>query len=169
MTLKVLVADDHLVNRLMLQTLFENLGCSVVTVTNGRDALDLDQAFDLICVDRHMPLMGGEELAGRLGPDAFVVACTSHPADLAGAFKMVIEKPIDSHAIAAVVVAARTWRLTKCLASLSAVEILRERHRICALARAHPQVGASMTEAVHMAAVAAARTWRVGASQGRPL
>lgn len=169
MTLKVLVADDHAINRLLLRTLFESFGCVVTAVANGWEALRIDDDFDLICVDRHMPDMGGEELAGRLGPAAFIVACTSHPANLAGAFKMVVEKPIDCHAIAAVVAAARTWRLTKCLATWSPADILRERRRICALAAAHPQVETSMTDAVHMAAVAAARSWTTATAQVRAL
>lgn len=157
--LKVLVADDHPVNCLLLRTLFENFGCVVTTVENGAVALEIESGFDLICVDRHMPVMGGEELASRLRPDAFLVACTSHPGDLAGSFKMVVEKPIDCHAIAAVVAAARTWRLVRTLSAWTPVEVLSEHRRISALAAAHPEVEATMGEAVRMAALAAARTW----------
>ncbi len=157
--LKVLVADDHKVNCLLLRTLFESFGCVVTTVGNGAEALALEDIFDLICVDRHMPVMGGEELASRLRPDAFLVACTSHPGDLAGGFKMVVEKPIDCHAIAAVVAAARTWRLARSLPSWSPAEIMSEHRRISALAAAHPEVETTMGEAVRMAARAAARSW----------
>jgi CheY-like chemotaxis protein len=164
-TLKVLVADDHAINRLLLRTLFESFGCAVATVASGAEALEIDEDFDLICVDRHMPHMGGEELVRRLGSGAFVVACTSHPANLAGAFKMVIEKPIDCHAVAAVVAAARTWRLAKSLGTWSPAKILRERRCICSLAAAHPEVETSMTESVRLAAIAAARTWKAGVPQ----
>ena len=160
--LKVLVADDHQVNRLLLQTLFESFGCYVATVENGVEALELEVGFDLVCVDRHMPVMGGEEVASRVRPGAFLVACTSNPGDLAGSFKMVVEKPIDCHAIAAVVAAARTWRMARSLSAWSPAEIMNERRKIFALAAAHPEVQTTMGEAIRMAARAAARNWSAG-------
>lgn len=56
MTLKVLVANDHAVNRLLLRTLFESFGCAVATVAGGAEALRIEEDFDLIC--------GGLDLAG---------------------------------------------------------------------------------------------------------
>ena len=110
-TLRVLVADDHRVNRILLRTIFESLGCSVQTADNGAEALALSGPFDLVCLDRHMPIMGGEDVARRLSGDAFVVACTSHASDISGSFNMVINKPIDCRDVAAVVAAARAWTL----------------------------------------------------------
>ena len=157
MTLKVLVADDHAVNRLLLRTLFESFGCTVGAVASGWDALKVQGGFDLICVDRHMPHMGGEEVASRIGQEAFVVVCTSHPADLVGPFKMVIEKPISCQAIAAVVSAARAWRLERNLGRWPSIDIRRERQRICALTASHPQIESLMAESMRLASLAAAR------------
>ncbi len=156
-TLRVLVADDHCVNRILLRTMFESLGCSVETAENGAEALSLSGPFDLVCLDRHMPVMGGEEVTARLSGEAFVVACTSHVGDIGGRFDMLIEKPVDCRAIVAAVAAARTWRLSRNLRFLAPVTVERERRRITAFATAHPDSAAQISQAVQSAAVAAFR------------
>lgn len=60
---RLLWADDE-IDLLMPHVLFlEEKGYEVVTVTNGRDALDLcrDQVFDLVFLDENMPGMNGLE------------------------------------------------------------------------------------------------------------
>ena len=153
MTLRVLVADDHCVNRILLKTMFESLGCSVQTADNGAEALALSGPFDLICLDRHMPVMGGEDVVARLAGDAFVVACTSHTSDIAGCFNMVIDKPIDCRAIAAVVAAARSWRQTHGPEFLAAA--VRERRRPSSSAAIRRDSAARPSKVVQSAAIAA--------------
>jgi two-component system capsular synthesis sensor histidine kinase RcsC len=66
--LKVLLAEDHPVNQLLLSEQLEQLGCTVTLVGNGEEALrylDREQ-FDVLLTDVSMPLMDGYELAREL-------------------------------------------------------------------------------------------------------
>jgi signal transduction histidine kinase len=60
---RFLVADDHSVNRLLVQQVLENAWpqCQIVAVSNGQEALDAlrHQAFDLVVMDMVMPVMDG--------------------------------------------------------------------------------------------------------------
>ncbi len=60
---RVLVADDNLVNRKVLQKLLERAGHTVRTVCNGEEVLDaLDTAdYDVVLMDMNMPVMDGIE------------------------------------------------------------------------------------------------------------
>lgn len=108
--LRVLVADDHEAHRRLLDDLFSAMGCSVTTVCNGEAAVDTAGDFDLICLDRHMPGMGGEAAARRLYGKAYLVACTSHPEGLGAHFNAVLSKPFCCCELAELVEAARKWR-----------------------------------------------------------
>lgn len=59
--LSVLVADDVAVNLELLTVLLTRAGHSVMTAKNGKDAIELymAQAFDLVLMDMHMPLIDG--------------------------------------------------------------------------------------------------------------
>jgi signal transduction histidine kinase/DNA-binding response OmpR family regulator len=59
--LKILVAEDHVVNQQLILTLLEKWGHTPVLVNNGQEALDeLERnTFDLILMDMQMPVMGG--------------------------------------------------------------------------------------------------------------
>jgi CheY-like chemotaxis protein len=61
----VLVADDDPVARMILSRQLEQLGTTVVTVNDGRAALDAAelQSFDLLFIDRSMPEVNGLEVA----------------------------------------------------------------------------------------------------------
>ena len=61
--LKVLVAEDNPVNRVLARKLLELAGHSVQLVQNGQEAFDAWEAgsFDLILMDVHMPEMDGFE------------------------------------------------------------------------------------------------------------
>ena len=58
---RVLVADDHEANRQILVTMLEAIGFRVHAVGNGRDALDLLDAYKphLVMMDMVMPVMDG--------------------------------------------------------------------------------------------------------------
>ena len=85
--LRVLVVDDHPVNRLVLRELLSHLGCVVSAVEDGAQALSASSAdhFDLVCLDRHMPGLSGDEVAERLPADQFVLAGGGFPIRVAGA------------------------------------------------------------------------------------
>lgn len=58
----VLLAEDTESNRQIIAALLEKLGCTVRTVTNGAEAVDLvsREAFDAVLKNVQMPVMDGE-------------------------------------------------------------------------------------------------------------
>jgi CheY-like chemotaxis protein len=63
--LRVLIVDDHDVNRQVIETILVQFGCAVTVAATGEEALDQAflQPFDLIVMDLHMPGIGGDEAA----------------------------------------------------------------------------------------------------------
>jgi CheY-like chemotaxis protein len=61
--LRVLVAEDHEVNRRVLQLIFEGLNVELVMACDGAEAVDrfAPGAFDLVLMDMQMPRMDGLE------------------------------------------------------------------------------------------------------------
>lgn len=66
--LKVLLAEDHPVNRRLLTLLLAPFGLEISVAENGREALDLlrVERFDLVLMDIEMPVMGGIEAVRTL-------------------------------------------------------------------------------------------------------
>ncbi len=62
-SLKVLLAEDNLVNQKLAARILEKEGCEVVLANNGVEALERfrEESFDIILMDIQMPIMGGEE------------------------------------------------------------------------------------------------------------
>lgn len=60
-SLRVLIAEDNAVNRLMLKYALERFHCSVVAVANGLQAVEAVRGggFDLAILDYQMPLLDG--------------------------------------------------------------------------------------------------------------
>ncbi|MEG3986151.1 PAS domain S-box protein [Microcoleus sp. S28C3] len=65
---KVLVVDDHEVNRALLQRLLTRLGFEIAEATDGKDCIHKAQEFlpDIILMDLLMPVMDGWEATRRL-------------------------------------------------------------------------------------------------------
>jgi signal transduction histidine kinase/ActR/RegA family two-component response regulator len=61
--LRILVAEDHEVNRRVLQLIFEGLDVDLAMAVDGREAVDrfAPGAFDLVLMDMQMPRMDGLE------------------------------------------------------------------------------------------------------------
>jgi CheY-like chemotaxis protein len=110
--LKVLIVDDHPINRLVLTQIFEHLDCRVTTASDGAAALAAvsEGAFDLICLDRHMPGLSGDEVAQRLPADSFVVVWTTDTVDLPSRYNGVLAKPVSIDAASKAALAAKAWR-----------------------------------------------------------
>ncbi|MQT71438.1 response regulator, partial [Pseudomonas sp. FSL R10-0071] len=66
--LSILVAEDIVINQLILRDQLEELGCSVTLASDGLEALGMwqDAKFDLVLTDVNMPRMNGYELAAQL-------------------------------------------------------------------------------------------------------
>lgn len=69
--LKLLVVDDHQVNRMLLQRQLSYLGHQVWQAADGSEALQLlkEQQLDLVLTDCNMPLMDGYQLALAIRAD----------------------------------------------------------------------------------------------------
>lgn len=76
--MRVLVVDDHDINRRAIQLILQPLGCDISTAADGLIALKICEAtaFDLIFMDVRMPELDGRETTRRIragnGPNAHV-------------------------------------------------------------------------------------------------
>ncbi|MCK3865377.1 ATP-binding protein [Pseudomonas sp. B329] len=68
LNLHLLVAEDNIINQLILRDQLEELGCTVELAADGQDALQLYTAsnFDVVLTDVNMPHINGYELAREL-------------------------------------------------------------------------------------------------------
>ena len=66
--LRVLVGEDHPVNRLVMETMLAELDAVVVSTENGLEASEAfeRQAFDLVLMDMQMPVMDGLAAVRRI-------------------------------------------------------------------------------------------------------
>ena len=69
--LKILVAEDNAVNRLVIETVLQAACVETCVVENGAEAIEQAVRFgpDLILMDLHMPVMDGEAAARRIRKD----------------------------------------------------------------------------------------------------
>ena len=109
---RVLIADDHPINRLVFREIFGHLECAVHDADSGEEALltAAINGFDLICLDRHMPGLTGDDVAAQLPKDQFVVAWSTDLTDLPARFNAVLAKPLTVESAARAIALARAWR-----------------------------------------------------------
>jgi len=108
--LRVLLAEDNVVNQRVAVGLLCKRGHTVTVASNGADALQLLEGgeFDVVLMDLQMPVMGGFEATQKIrererrkGGHAFIVAMTAHALNgdrercLAAGMDAYLAKPID--------------------------------------------------------------------------
>ncbi len=118
-SLRVLVAEDNLVNQTVVAAMLRQLGHVTTLVANGRAALDalaVDE-FDLVLMDCNMPVMDGLEATRRLraggagvrNPGIPVIALTANAMDgdreqcLAAGMSDFLSKPVTLAALRAAI------------------------------------------------------------------
>ena len=108
--LRILLAEDNLVNQKITVKILEKRGWSVHTAVNGKEVLDFlnKEVYDLVLMDAHMPILDGlettrliredEKKTGRYIP---IVALTARAMEedrqncLAAGMDDYVSKPID--------------------------------------------------------------------------
>jgi two-component system, sensor histidine kinase and response regulator len=102
--LRILVAEDNLVNQKVLGRLLEKLGHSAVLTSDGEEALDAfeREAFDLILMDIQMPGMNGYDAARAIrarerntGAHVPIIAVTAHA--MKGDRELCLDAGMDDH------------------------------------------------------------------------
>ncbi len=112
LALRVLLAEDNPVNRMLAVRLLERSGHSVVAVENGLRAVEATrrERFDVILMDVQMPEVDGFEATARIrasGSRVPIVALTAHATSgwaercLAAGMDAYVTKPIRSAELAA--------------------------------------------------------------------
>jgi len=116
---RVLVAEDNLVNQAVARRFLSKLGGDVVVVQNGQEAVEAvrEGGYDIVFMDCQMPVMDGyvatREIRGALASHVAVVAMTANAsaADRKSCLKAgmddFISKPFTEADLVAVVVACR--------------------------------------------------------------
>ena len=83
-TLKVLAAEDNLLNQKLLSAVFNRVGTSITMVSNGLEAVELlgKESFDVIIMDVQMPIMDGyaaiKHIRNILKLDTPIITMTAH-------------------------------------------------------------------------------------------
>jgi signal transduction histidine kinase/CheY-like chemotaxis protein len=110
-SLRILVAEDNVVNQKLIIRLLEKCGDKVTLANNGQEALNLLEraTFDLVLMDIQMPVMGGleatvlwraqEKLTGKHLPIIALTASAMHGDEergLAAGLDGYLTKPINS-------------------------------------------------------------------------
>jgi signal transduction histidine kinase/ActR/RegA family two-component response regulator len=122
--LTVLLAEDHSVNRRIVEQLLSPLGCELVMVTDGLEAVAAaaEHRFDLIMLDMQMPNMDGLAAAKLIrnqpGPNSTtpILAITAYAMDehrtewAAIGVEGFITKPLNADLLLTTVVAVATRR-----------------------------------------------------------
>lgn len=110
--MRVLLVEDNSVNQLVAKRYLESLGAGVVIAGDGREALAKPKQtrFDLVLLDKHMPVMNGLETirairASGNWSDLLVYACTADAmtgekqALMAAGFSGFVPKPLTREAL----------------------------------------------------------------------
>lgn len=107
--IRILLADDNAINQIVAREILSRFGAEVVTVVNGREAVDAVVAngpFDMVFMDIQMPEMDGYEAAAAIrltkgDAELPIIAMTAHASGevrercLAAGMNDHIAKPVE--------------------------------------------------------------------------
>ncbi|HSV69383.1 MAG TPA: ATP-binding protein [Methylibium sp.] len=117
-SISVLLAEDDLVNQMVIEDMLRVLGCEVQVVPNGSEAqaAAAEGRYDIIFMDCHMPVMDGYEATRRIRDDELrrgircpIVALTAdtlmedRDRCMAAGMDDFLNKPIGRHQLAAAI------------------------------------------------------------------
>jgi CheY-like chemotaxis protein len=126
---RVLVVDDHPVNRRVIRLFLEPFECELIEAENGQSALDaLDrEPIDLVLMDVNMPVMDGLEATRRLRRDARftrlpVIALTADV--MSSQIKTCLEAGCDAHVAKPIDLRNLLSVMDRCLARTTAREVM---------------------------------------------
>jgi PAS domain S-box-containing protein len=106
---RVLVAEDNIINQKLISILLEKIGCTVDMAANGRDAIEKIKrgGYDLVLLDVQMPVLDGIETAWiirkEIGLSIPLIALTAYTSKedagkcLAAGMNDCLVKPVDVH------------------------------------------------------------------------
>lgn len=111
---QILVAEDDVFLRLLLQSQCEELGVKVDTVENGEQLITaaLSYQYDIIITDIQMPICDGikaMQLLRQLGYDRPIFAMSADPVTAEG-FDNTLTKPVDNQQLADIVLHASSQK-----------------------------------------------------------
>jgi len=109
----VLLVEDNKINQLVMQQFLRTLGVEITLAENGQECLNIleTETFDLILMDKHMPVMDGMEATAVIramsGPvaDIPIIACTAdamngeQDALIGAGFTDYLPKPVNQQAL----------------------------------------------------------------------
>lgn len=136
--IRVLVAEDNLVNQTVVRGMLQKLGHVAILAANGQEAVALLQegSFDLVLMDVQMPVMDGisaiqliREREKKSGQHIPIVAVTAHSLKedreecLQAGADGYLAKPVSSRAIAEVIPPLMERRKKSPVESLSASQV----------------------------------------------
>ncbi|HUW81438.1 MAG TPA: response regulator [Phycisphaerae bacterium] len=121
--LRILLAEDNLINRKLAVEILQRRGCQVTTAANGRDVLSAlaEGEYDLVLMDVQMPEMDGLSVTRELRRDPRwqdlpIIALTAHAMEgdkqacLAAGMNGYLSKPINIADLEEVIVRHTTGR-----------------------------------------------------------
>ena len=133
--LKILVAEDHPVNRKLLETFVKKTGADVYLAEDGQQAVQAvreNKDIDLIFMDIQMPVMNGIEATVELRKDGYngiIIACTANndstdfDSYINSGINDIIVKPFKSDTIKNILEKWSTVMETASLASITNINV----------------------------------------------
>jgi len=149
--LRILLAEDNLVNKMFVVLLLERAGHRVVAVDNGQEAIEAlrREGFDLVLMDVQMPVLDGLEataairqgeadVAGRTSRDVPIIALTAFAMKgdrerfLDAGMTEYLAKPLDIDKLHALLTSVKTSQAGAASAAVAGEAVVLDRARTLA-------------------------------------